>query len=633
MKRHPAWLAAALVLASCGGGGGGSSDVTPPQPFTDPVLYSSAPDAALASAAELKAVTQHQLVIGGTTLNYSATAGHLTARDLATNAPAASFFYVAYTVDNANPSTRPVTFFYNGGPGSSTVWLHLGSFGPKRLAVGFPATTQTAPFPMVDNAESLLDVSDLVFVDAVGAGFSQAIAPYSNRAYWGVDADAAIFRDFVRRYVEANNRSASPKFLFGESYGTTRAAVMALALERAGVSLKGVILQSSVLNYFANCGVVTGPVPCTGYVPSYGAVGAWYKLDNPNPPDAEIPAFVAQMRTLAADRYAPALQALSSTGAPPDAALLARLQNTTGMAAAQWQARLNLNPDFYQRNLMPGTLIGRYDARVSAASSSPLSSEGDPSSTFITGPFTSAIASYLSTGLRYTTPSSYIVTADVIRNWDFSHDGLPLPDSIPDLAAALALNPRLKVLSLNGYHDLATPFFQTERDLARLPPGASVQNRFYMGGHMTYLDDPSRAVQKADLVQFYQGAVGAVSLGIEPAPMSAPVPLPPRTPAIAPRPATLEAPLLDPWVPPQLAKSYSPPTRGAELRAQVERKLRAGFDSADPKGVGTITREQAAAAGLGFIARDFDAIDRRRSGAVTFDDLKAFLREQGAKLD
>src|SRR5690348_11171847 len=162
-------LALALILAGCGGGGGsGGSSAPPPPMFTDPVSYSTGPLASLASAQEISAVTHHQLAINGGMLNYTATAGHLTAQSLTGNAPEASFFYVAYTLDGASAASRPVTFFYNGGPGSSTVWLHLGSFGPKRLVTGDPATTAPTPFPLVDNAESLIDVSDLVFVDAVG---------------------------------------------------------------------------------------------------------------------------------------------------------------------------------------------------------------------------------------------------------------------------------------------------------------------------------------------------------------------------------------------------------------------------------------------------------------------------------
>jgi hypothetical protein len=388
-------LAVALLLAGCGGGGGSSGSAPPPAPtFTDPVLYSTVATASLPSAAEISAVTHHQLMLGGATLNYTATAGHLTAHGLISNAPEATFFYVAYTLDGANASTRPVTFFYNGGPGSATVWLHLVSYGPKRLATGDPATTAPTPFPLVDNAESLIDVSDLVFVDAVGTGLSEAIAPNVNQSFWGVDADAAVFRDFVIRYLAANNRGASPKFLFGESYGTTRSAVLASMLESAGVGLNGVVLQSSVLNYNVACGVIAPIVSCAGHLPSYGAVGAWYNLDNPNPAPSALPAFTAQMRALATDQYDPAVTAFLATGTPPPAALLPQLVSTTGMPLAGWQARFNMDPDFYHANLIPGTLIGLYDARVSAPIGSALAIGGDPSSTFIDASFASTITAY-----------------------------------------------------------------------------------------------------------------------------------------------------------------------------------------------------------------------------------------------
>jgi carboxypeptidase C (cathepsin A) len=509
MSRIGACLAVALLLAGCGGGGSGGSPAPPPAPtFADPVLYSTAASASLSSAVEIGAVTHHQLTLNGATLNYTATAGHLTANGLTSSAPEASFFYVAYTLDGANAAARPVTFFYNGGPGSATVWLHLGSYGPKRLVTGDPATTAPTPFPLVDNTESLIDVSDLVFVDAVGTGLSEAIAPNVNQTFWSVDADAAVFRDFVIGYLAANNRGASPKFLFGESYGATRSAVLANMLESAGVSLNGVVLQSSVLNYNVACGVITPIVSCAGYLPSYGAVGAWYNLDHPNPAPPALPAFIGQMRTLT-DQYDPAVTAFLTMGTFPPPGLLTQLVSTTGMSLAGWQAHFNLDPGFYQANLIPGTLIGLYDARVSAPIGSPLAIEGDPSSTFINASFASAITTYLNAGLQYTNPSSYVLVSNAIRTWGFGHDGQALPDTIPDLAAALAQNPQLKVLSVNGYHDLVTPFFQTERDLARLGPMPNVQLRFYLGGHMTYLDDGSRALAKADLAQFYQGATAA----------------------------------------------------------------------------------------------------------------------------
>lgn len=500
-----AGLAVTLSLVGCGGGGSGGGSAPPPPTFVDPVLYSTAPTASLPSAAEITAVTHHQLAINGGTLNYTATAGHLTARGLTTGTAEASFFYVAYTLDGADAATRPVTFFYNGGPGSSTVWLHLGSYAPKRLVTGDPATNAPTPFPLVDNAESLIDVSDLVFVDAVGTGLSEAIAPNVNQTFWSVDADAAVFRDFVMAYVAANNRGGSPKFLFGESYGTTRSAVLANMLESAGVSLNGVVLQSSILNYNSNCGVLLR-VSCAGYLPSYGATGAWYGLDSPNPSPAQLPAFIAQMRTLAASQYDPAVIAFLTMATPPPASLLTQLSSTTGMSLAGWQTRFNLGPGFYQANLIPGMLTGLYDARVSAPLGSALASEGDPSSTLINASFAVGIASYLNSGLQYTNPSSYVLSSNAIRSWNYSHDGQALPDTIPDLAAAMAHNPKLKVLSVNGYHDLVTPFFETERDLARLGPSLNVQLGFYPGGHMTYLDDGSRALEKADLAQFYQSA-------------------------------------------------------------------------------------------------------------------------------
>ena len=500
-------LLAALLLGGCGGGGGDSGSSPPPSTlaYFDPTLYSSNPGASLAQAAELASTTHHQIVVNGATLAYTAATGHLTARSPTTAAPEASFFYVAYTLDNKAAAARPVTFFYNGGPGSATVWLHLGSFGPKRLVTGDPTTTAAVPFPLVDNAESLLDVSDLVFVDAVGTGFSEAIAPSTNQTFWSVDADAAVFRDFIVRYLAANNRAASPLFLFGESYGTTRSAALAFLLETAGMRVDGVVLQSSILNYNANCGVSSAALSCAGYLPSYGAIGAYYNLDVPNPADATLPDFIAQMRTLATTGYDPAL-AQFFTGIPPSPPLLAQLSSTTGMSVQKWQTNFNMGPDYYQSNLLPAILIGRYDARVSAPFGSLLASEGDPSSTFITPSFITAIGSYLSSDLQYTTPSAYAASSNAVLTWNFAHDGLMLPDVIPDLAAAIAQNPALQVLALNGYHDLATPFFQTERDLARLGVAPNVQTTFYRGGHMTYLDDTSRPVEKADLVQFYQRA-------------------------------------------------------------------------------------------------------------------------------
>lgn len=502
-----------LSLSHCGGGGGGGTSttsnapITPPaQTFTDNTVYSSAGNASLSSAAELSAVTHAQITVGARALSYTATTGHLSARALTTGTPSASFFYVAYTLDGQAAATRPVTFFYNGGPGSATVWLHLGSFGPKRLVSGHPAVTGGL-FPLVDNAESLLDVSDLVFVDAIGSGYSEAIAPNTNQSFWGVDSDAAAFRDFVMRYVTVNNRGTSPKFLYGESYGGPRTGVLAFLLESAGVHLNGIVLQSPAMNYNTNCGVVTAFISCGSFLPSYGATGSWYNLTTPNAGVAGLPVFMTQMRALATNEYQPAVRSFITSGTAPSPALLTTLSANTGVPVATWQSRFNLDADTVELNLIPGSRLGRYDSRVSVPNVSPLAVD-DPSSTSITPSFSSGIANYLTGTLLYTTPSNYTLSSGAINTWNFTHDGLQVPDTIPDLAAALALNPRMKVLAMNGYHDLATPFFQTELDLARLGNNPNVQLKNYIGGHMTYLTDASRVQQKADLVLFYQGALG-----------------------------------------------------------------------------------------------------------------------------
>ncbi|KVK79638.1 S10 family serine carboxypeptidase-like protein [Burkholderia sp. MSMB1498] len=521
-----------LLLAACNGDDGGpaasvaanadSSSNTgtssgADKPYQDPNRYSSSGSASLSPSAvtENAAITHHQITVNGKTINYTATAGHLSARNPQTGAAEASFFYVAYTADNQPLGKRPVTFFYNGGPGSSTVWLHLGSFGPKRLVTGDPNANSPTPFPFVDNQETLLDTTDLVFVDAIGTGFSEAIAPNTNQTFWGVDQDGGAFRDFVTRYLQVNRRNDSPKYLFGESYGTPRTDVLANLLETAGVKLDGIVLQSSILNYNSNCDMASNSVgnsnngssavSCAGFVPSYGTVGAYYRLDNPNP--SNLPQYADQMRLLTAGTYAPAVDAYLASNTQPSQSLVTTMSNSTGAAASLWRANFNLLPttydNSYQLALIPGTLIGRYDARVNVPTNSPLAADGDPSSSFITKPFTDTIGTYLPNVLKYSAKSAYAVESNAINSWDWSHDGLDLPDTIPDLATALTLNSALKVLSLNGYHDIATPFYQTELDLARLGAQPNLTIKDYQGGHMVYLDDTSRPREKADLATFY----------------------------------------------------------------------------------------------------------------------------------
>ncbi|MDR7267745.1 carboxypeptidase C (cathepsin A) [Pelomonas saccharophila] len=564
MRATASLLLLSLVLAACGGGGGGGSSPAPApvdnQPgLTDTTVYSSAADASLSGAVEAAAVSNQTLTANGQTISYTATAGHLIARD-ATGAAEASVFYVAYTLPGANAATRPVTFFYNGGPGSASVWLQLGSFGPKRLVANAPDTTAARPFPMVDNAEHLLGQSDLVFINAVGCGYSQAIAPFTNRNFWGVDADAALFRDFIQRYLAVNNRAASPKYLYGESYGGPRTAVLARRLQEAGVMLDGLVLQSPAMDYNSNCGITNGQ-GCGGYLPSFAAVGAFHRLTQPIPTD--LNAWAAQARNYADQVYAPALQAWFAQ--TPTPTIWQPLADLTGLPATRWQNSLNVSADNFRIWLISGQQLGRYDGRMKAAIGSDLASEGDVSSTWIGSSFATGIATHLRDQLGYRNNSTYVLLSNAINFWDFSHGGRALPDTLPDLSAALAQNARLRVLAVNGYHDLATPFHLTETDLARVD-ASRVKIRNYAGGHMSYLDDATRAAQFADLKAFYASTLAlraAADLGPERRAQEA------RPVVAIDRAGTLQlpgsvaptdekafqAPLRDPWVPPQTMRA------------------------------------------------------------------------------
>jgi carboxypeptidase C (cathepsin A) len=503
-------LAAACLalLAACGGGGGGGAATPPTTPTTptvpavpgayaDSVVYSSAATGSLSTPNENAAVIASHIQLNGQQLNYTATTGHLTATDASSGQAAASFFYVAYTLPGADPARRPVTFFYNGGPGSASTYLHLGSFGPRRLVSAIPSST-IVPVQLVDNQETLLATSDLVFVDAIGTGYSQAIAPNANQDFWGVDKDAAAFRDFVRRYVAVNQRAASPKFLFGESYGAPRTAVLANLLETAGVQLAGLLLQSAIMDYNSNCGVLDpGAASCEGYLPTYAATSAYHQRAPATAPE--------QVRGFAAGAYRTAIAAYLAGNVTPPQAVLSQLSAHTGLSTLTWQQNFNMGPGYYQQNAVPGQLVGRYDARVIAAKGSALTIDGDPSLTVVNAGFSSAIASYMAGELHYSARSAYASFIDIVNRWNFSHDGKQLPDTIPDLAAAMTLNPALKILAVNGYHDLATPFHQTELDLARLGENQSIVLKYYASGHMTYLDDTARRAQQMDLINFYNG--------------------------------------------------------------------------------------------------------------------------------
>jgi carboxypeptidase C (cathepsin A) len=572
----------AAWLAGCGGGGGDAGGSGTPTGLVDTTPYSTAGGASLASADEAAAVTTHTVTIAGTPIGYTATAGHLGARAPVSGAPEASMFYVAYTVPSRAGPNRPIVYFYNGGPGSATVWLHLGSFAPRRVVTHAPSLNVPQPFSLVDNAESLIDVADLVFVDAVGTGYSEAIAPFLNQTFWSVDGDAGVMRDFIARYAAVNQRQASPTYLFGESYGTTRSAVLAHLMVAASMRLDGVVLQSSVLDYNSNCDMF-GPaqLSCEGSFPSYGMVGAWFGLTHPVPSDLD--AYAQQLRDFSAASYGPAATAWVRFRQPAAPALLNQLVDLTGAPLDAWITNVDLDATTFRNRLISGQLLGRYDARIAAPNGSALTAGGDPSSTIITGPFTVAARSLLTSELQYNASAGYTLLSNAINSWDFSHDGRPLPDTIPDLAAAITQRPSLKILSLAGYHDLATPFRQTELDAARLGAQPGLALHTYPGGHMTYLDDGARPRIKADVAAMIAApppmgvADPMVSTAQATAAATAPTTMPariPQTVASAFEDRSTLAQGGDPYLPPALRVAPAAPSpSGATLKALVERKI------------------------------------------------------------
>ncbi|KVZ28941.1 peptidase S10 [Burkholderia multivorans] len=575
-----------LVLAACGGDDSSSVGVsslaqattsrqasaqqaadgaTPSanQPYVDPVAYSMNATDGLdpTQVAEKAAVMHHTWKSGGTTVNYTTTTGHLTAADAQGN-PEASMSYVAYTAPSTNGKPRPVTFVYNGGPGSSSIWLRLGSFAPTRVATPDPLFGTNWPnYPLVDNQESLIDTTDLVFIDPPGTGLSEAVLPNTNQKFWSSDADVNIMRDFIQRYLAVNNRSSSPIYLYGESYGTPRTDMLALALESAGVHLTGIVLQSSILNYFADAieavaitqsteGLLLDTDTVAGYLPGYAAVAAYFNQVSPAPVNQGLYALQTELfTTLIYQQLQKYSQSwvLSQLGIPdalgtpvfPSDATLRLWSLPSGLTQQALRGYFNANP--FGTSLLPGTTIGRYDGRVSLPNSDPrLQTDGDPSDILISQPFTNALATQLPDYLGYSAPNAtYVPLNDsIIEVWDFSHDGQPMPDTIPDLLGALQLNPQLQVLAENGYHDLATPFFSTEKELARLQTvkglNPKLQVNFFQGGHMIYLDDVARPQMKRDLKRFYQGSRIPTALTLR----MLPPPWPDQSPAGTPTGST-----------------------------------------------------------------------------------------------
>ncbi len=487
-------------------------------------LLAAAPTASpYVPPAPADAVTRHVAHVAGSSIPYTARAGTITLRN-DKDEVTARMFYTAFTKDGADATHRPVTFFYNGGPGSSTIWLRMGSFAPMRIETSNQKSIPNAPFHLIENTYSLIDKTDMVFVDAPNTGWSRVLGHGEPKDFMGVDQDGRAFSQFVQRYISQFGRWNSPKFLFGESYGTTRDCVLVNMLQEAGVQMNGVVLLSSILNF--GLGGLGGGNPIGGgdwsyvtYLPTEAAT-AWYYHKAGN--GQSLQSFLRNVEAFAGSQYLHDLAQGADLSPQEFETDVHRLHDYLGLSD-EYIRNSNLRvpyPRFQQQLLRDrDTVVGRYDARfntfdLDANADRP---DWDPSDVGISGAFVSLGNEYMRGDLKYETNLPYrpVSYGGLLgARWDFKHDDQDPPTNVaPDLAKAITTNPHLYVFSGNGYYDFATPFFATQYTLNHLGLAPALQSHitfgFYESGHMVYLNPAALAKFKGDLARWYDTVLGA----------------------------------------------------------------------------------------------------------------------------
>jgi len=476
-------------------------------------------EAALATDAKpepVTAVTRHSVRIDGAVVRYTATAGWLimTGDD---GEPVARFGYTAYTRDDVEDrNRRPVTFAFNGGPGSASAWLHMGILGPRRVVVTDEGYAPPPPVELVDNAYSVLDLTDLVMVDPVGTGFSVPLGEAEGKDFWGVDPDIRSVGAFIKKYVTENGRWGSPKYILGESYGGIRTAGLVHHLQsRESMNFNGVVLVSPFLNMGSGIDGAQIDLPHVLYLPTLAAT-AWYHGAVADRPE-RLEDFLAEVERFAYEVYAPALLRGYTIPEAEKRAVAARLAAFTGTDTEYWmKADLRVtHPQFLQELMRDEREIaGRIDSRFIGPATNPLGETMDYDPFFpAVGPaFTAAFMTYLHDELELRTDFEYRFSGGTSDwNWEHAMPGArgwatPWADLRPDLAMAMTMNPGLHVLVQQGWYDLATPALATKHDIAHLdiPPGARdrIRMEFYEAGHMMYLHGPSMRKFREDLASF-----------------------------------------------------------------------------------------------------------------------------------
>jgi carboxypeptidase C (cathepsin A) len=471
------------------------------------------------------AETKHEVTIDGKTIRYTVTCGTIVLKEEREKSgdksgefegekPRATIFFVAYTRDDVDDKTkRPITFSFNGGPGSSSVWLHLGALGPRRVEMGDAGNVLPPPYRLVPNEHSLLDITDLVFIDPVGTGYSRPVEGEKAKQFHSLKKDIESVGDFIRLYATRYRRWSSPKFLAGESYGTTRAAGLSGYLqERHGMYLNGLILVSSVLDFATLITTPGNDLPFVLYLPTYTAT-AWYHKRLAPDLQRNLRKAVDEARTFAQNEYALALLKGDTLGAKDLASVVKKLARLTGLSSEYIERTdLRIYDNRFYKELLRGQAktVGRLDSRFTGydRDSAGENIEDDPSYSAIIGPYAGALNDYIRGELNYENDLPYeILSLKVNMNWNFDAEN-QFTNVQDALRKAITSNPSLRVFIANGYYDVATPFFATEYTFSHLglppPLRKNVSMAYYEAGHMMYVHLPSLALLKKDMARFVE---------------------------------------------------------------------------------------------------------------------------------
>lgn len=470
-----------------------------------------------ARAVEEEAVeTHHQVTIDGKTVGYTATAGTMLLKE-EDGTPKASVFFMAYTRDAAgDPGSRPITFSFNGGPGSSSVWLHLGVLGPRRVLMDDEGMALPPPYKLVDNRYSILDVSDLVFIDPVTTGYSRPVPDEDPKQFHGIEEDVESVGEFIRLYTTRFRRWASPKFLIGESYGTTRAAGLAGYLQqRHGMYLNGIMLVSAILNFQTARFDVGNDLPYVVFLPTYAAT-AWYHDRLAEDLQQNLQTTLDEVETFALGEYANALMQGDKLPETDRDRIVDKLVRYTGLSpeyVRQTNLRIQIHRFVKELRRDERVTVGRLDSRFTGHDGDAAGErfEFDPSMAAIRGPYTATLNDYVRRELEFESDLPYEILTGRVRPWNYGNYSNRYVNVAETLRGAMTANPDLKVFVANGYFDLATPYFATEYTFDHLGLETHLRDHvrmgFYEAGHMMYIHKPSLVQLRSDLVDFIHWAL------------------------------------------------------------------------------------------------------------------------------